>query len=203
MAKPEKVAFLGLGIMGSRMAANLCRAGFEVHAWNRTRARAEELAAAHGASSPTRRPRPPRRRASRSRWSWTRRRSRRCCSARTAPPRGSARAVWRSTCPRSRPAPAVRSPNRSGDRGIALPRRAGDGIEAEGRGRNADDHGWRRGRRLRASAAAVRGDGEAGAARGPARARLDGEADQQHGRRGQHGRGCGGDRARPRGRARP
>jgi 3-hydroxyisobutyrate dehydrogenase-like beta-hydroxyacid dehydrogenase len=49
MAKPEKVAFLGLGIMGSRMAANLCRAGFEVHAWNRTRARAEELADAHGA----------------------------------------------------------------------------------------------------------------------------------------------------------
>jgi 3-hydroxyisobutyrate dehydrogenase-like beta-hydroxyacid dehydrogenase len=50
MARPEKVAFLGLGIMGSRMAANLCRAGFEVHAWNRTRARAEELAAAHGAT---------------------------------------------------------------------------------------------------------------------------------------------------------
>jgi len=49
MERPEKVAFLGLGIMGSRMAANLCRAGFEVHAWNRTRARAEELAAARGA----------------------------------------------------------------------------------------------------------------------------------------------------------
>jgi 3-hydroxyisobutyrate dehydrogenase-like beta-hydroxyacid dehydrogenase len=49
MERPDKVAFLGLGIMGSRMAANLCRAGFEVHAWNRTRARAEELAAAHGA----------------------------------------------------------------------------------------------------------------------------------------------------------
>ena len=44
------VAFLGLGIMGSRMAANLCRAGFQVTAWNRTRARAEELAAAHGAT---------------------------------------------------------------------------------------------------------------------------------------------------------
>jgi 3-hydroxyisobutyrate dehydrogenase-like beta-hydroxyacid dehydrogenase len=49
MDMPEKVAFLGLGIMGSRMAANLCRAGFEVHAWNRTRARAQELAAEHGA----------------------------------------------------------------------------------------------------------------------------------------------------------
>src|SRR5688572_20240294 len=49
MERPERVAFLGLGIMGSRMAANLCRAGFEVHAWNRTRERAEELAAEHGA----------------------------------------------------------------------------------------------------------------------------------------------------------
>jgi 3-hydroxyisobutyrate dehydrogenase len=50
MERPDKVAFLGLGIMGSRMAANLCRAGFEVHVWNRTRARAEELAAEHGAT---------------------------------------------------------------------------------------------------------------------------------------------------------
>ncbi|HEY3188900.1 MAG TPA: NAD(P)-dependent oxidoreductase, partial [Solirubrobacteraceae bacterium] len=38
-----RVAFLGLGIMGSRMAANLRRAGFDVVVWNRTRARAEEL----------------------------------------------------------------------------------------------------------------------------------------------------------------
>ena len=50
MERPERVAFVGLGIMGSRMAANLCRAGIEVHAWNRTRARAEELAEAHGAT---------------------------------------------------------------------------------------------------------------------------------------------------------
>jgi len=45
----ERVAFIGLGIMGARMAANLCRAGFEVTAWNRTRERAEELAEKHGA----------------------------------------------------------------------------------------------------------------------------------------------------------
>jgi 3-hydroxyisobutyrate dehydrogenase len=38
-----KIAFLGLGIMGSRMAANLRKAGHEVVVWNRTRARAEEL----------------------------------------------------------------------------------------------------------------------------------------------------------------
>ena len=43
-----KVAFLGLGIMGSRMAANLVRAGHDVVAWNRTAARAEAWAAEHG-----------------------------------------------------------------------------------------------------------------------------------------------------------
>ncbi|HEY7965930.1 MAG TPA: NAD(P)-dependent oxidoreductase [Solirubrobacteraceae bacterium] len=31
-----RVGFIGLGIMGSRMAANLVRAGFEVTVWNRT-----------------------------------------------------------------------------------------------------------------------------------------------------------------------
>ncbi len=43
-----KVAFLGLGIMGSRMAANLARAGFELTVWNRTRETAEAFAAEHG-----------------------------------------------------------------------------------------------------------------------------------------------------------
>lgn len=52
MASHKSVAFLGLGIMGSRMAANLVRAGFEVHAWNRTRARAEELEGAIVAATP-------------------------------------------------------------------------------------------------------------------------------------------------------
>ncbi|MCF6524756.1 NAD(P)-dependent oxidoreductase [Streptomyces sp. JJ36] len=44
---PEKlsVAVLGTGIMGSAMARNLCRAGLDVRVWNRTRARAEPLAA--------------------------------------------------------------------------------------------------------------------------------------------------------------
>jgi 3-hydroxyisobutyrate dehydrogenase-like beta-hydroxyacid dehydrogenase len=45
MAGPDqKVAFLGLGIMGRPMALNLARAGFEVVAWNRTREKAERLA---------------------------------------------------------------------------------------------------------------------------------------------------------------
>lgn len=40
----KRVGFLGLGIMGSRMARNLAQKGFEVWAWNRTAARVEELA---------------------------------------------------------------------------------------------------------------------------------------------------------------
>src|ERR1041385_5851280 len=38
-----KVAFLGLGIMGSRMAANLVKKGHEVKVWNRTASRAAPL----------------------------------------------------------------------------------------------------------------------------------------------------------------
>jgi 3-hydroxyisobutyrate dehydrogenase len=39
------VAFLGTGAMGAPMARNIARAGHEVRAWNRTRERAEPLAA--------------------------------------------------------------------------------------------------------------------------------------------------------------
>src|SRR5687768_5603475 len=38
-----QVAFIGTGTMGKPMARNLLRAGFRVRAYNRTRARAEEL----------------------------------------------------------------------------------------------------------------------------------------------------------------
>ena len=46
----DRVGFIGLGIMGSRMAANLARAGFELTVWNRTAATAREWAARHGAT---------------------------------------------------------------------------------------------------------------------------------------------------------
>jgi len=49
------VAFIGTGIMGKPMARNLLQAGYPVRAWNRSPAKAQELAA-HGAdilSSPT------------------------------------------------------------------------------------------------------------------------------------------------------
>jgi 3-hydroxyisobutyrate dehydrogenase-like beta-hydroxyacid dehydrogenase len=42
-----RVAFLGLGIMGSRMAANLARAGFDLTVWNRTTSTAEQFAREH------------------------------------------------------------------------------------------------------------------------------------------------------------
>jgi 2-hydroxy-3-oxopropionate reductase len=40
-----RIAFLGIGLMGLPMARRLCEAGHEVHAWNRTRDKAEGLAA--------------------------------------------------------------------------------------------------------------------------------------------------------------
>jgi 3-hydroxyisobutyrate dehydrogenase-like beta-hydroxyacid dehydrogenase len=46
---PEPVGFIGLGIMGARMAANLRRAGHELVVHNRTRATAEAWAREHGA----------------------------------------------------------------------------------------------------------------------------------------------------------
>jgi 3-hydroxyisobutyrate dehydrogenase len=45
-----KVAFAGLGIMGSRMAANLVKAGHELTVWNRTESKAEAFAAEHRAT---------------------------------------------------------------------------------------------------------------------------------------------------------
>jgi 3-hydroxyisobutyrate dehydrogenase-like beta-hydroxyacid dehydrogenase len=47
---PERVGFVGLGIMGSRQAANLARAGYELTVYNRTRATAEAWVAEHGGS---------------------------------------------------------------------------------------------------------------------------------------------------------
>src|SRR4051794_8816847 len=51
----DSVGFVGLGIMGSRQAANLAKAGYELTVFNRTRERAEAWVEEHGgkvASSP-------------------------------------------------------------------------------------------------------------------------------------------------------
>ncbi len=42
----EKIAFIGLGIMGKAMARNLLRAGFELHIYARTKAKVEDVIAA-------------------------------------------------------------------------------------------------------------------------------------------------------------
>ena len=47
---PDRIGFIGLGIMGSRQAANLRRAGHELTVFNRTRAKAAAWAAEHGAT---------------------------------------------------------------------------------------------------------------------------------------------------------
>lgn len=44
----QRVGFIGLGIMGARMAASLRRAGFELSVFNRTRGRAETWVSEHG-----------------------------------------------------------------------------------------------------------------------------------------------------------
>src|SRR3954466_1975278 len=44
----DSVGFVGLGIMGSRQAANLAKAGYELTVFNRTRERAEKWAEEHG-----------------------------------------------------------------------------------------------------------------------------------------------------------
>jgi 3-hydroxyisobutyrate dehydrogenase len=49
MAHSERIGFVGLGIMGEPMAANLVRAGFQVSVYTRTREKAERFAAEHGA----------------------------------------------------------------------------------------------------------------------------------------------------------
>jgi 3-hydroxyisobutyrate dehydrogenase len=47
----ERIGFLGLGIMGSRMAANVAKAGYELTVWTRTEGKAEQCATEHGATA--------------------------------------------------------------------------------------------------------------------------------------------------------
>jgi 2-hydroxy-3-oxopropionate reductase len=47
-AERMRIGFIGLGIMGAPMAANLVKAGFDVTGYNRSPARIEELVAAGG-----------------------------------------------------------------------------------------------------------------------------------------------------------
>ncbi len=153
--------FLGLGIMGSRMAANLARAGHELTVWNRTRERADEFAAR---ASGDRRRDPGRgrrggradhldgrRRPAGAGFCWSGR-----AGSRTAPRRGAVCV----DCSTIGPAWA-REIARACTPAASASRRPGHRIGAEGRGRNADDHGRGRDRRPRPGPAGARGDGRA------------------------------------------
>jgi 3-hydroxyisobutyrate dehydrogenase-like beta-hydroxyacid dehydrogenase len=48
---PERIGFLGLGIMGSRMAARVAQAGFPLTVWTHTPGKAERWAAEHEAAA--------------------------------------------------------------------------------------------------------------------------------------------------------
>jgi 3-hydroxyisobutyrate dehydrogenase len=50
-AMSERIGFLGLGIMGSRMAANVARAGFPLTVWTHTDGKAERWASEHDATA--------------------------------------------------------------------------------------------------------------------------------------------------------
>ena len=141
-----RVAFLGLGIMGSRMAANLARAGFDLTGLEPNGGEGRALRRASTARAGGRRPRrPPPRPRSWSRWSSTAPRSRRSCSARTgAAVTAAAAERCSSTARRSGRRPRARSAAELAERGVADARRARDGLLAQGAGRHADDHGRRR-----------------------------------------------------------
>jgi 3-hydroxyisobutyrate dehydrogenase len=49
----ERIGFLGLGIMGSRMAANVARAGYELTVWTHTEGKAQRWASEHRAVTTT------------------------------------------------------------------------------------------------------------------------------------------------------
>jgi len=54
VTEKKRIGFIGLGLMGSRMAMNILKAGFPLTVWNRTREKMRPLleAGAEGASSP-------------------------------------------------------------------------------------------------------------------------------------------------------
>ncbi len=54
--RPERIGFLGLGIMGSRMAANVVRAGFALTVWTHTPGKAQRWCDEHAAAAAGREP---------------------------------------------------------------------------------------------------------------------------------------------------
>ena len=140
----EAVGFIGLGIMGSRQAASLRRAGFELTVYNRTRERAEAWAAEHGGRVAA----SPREVAERSDVVITMvvdgaAGRGRCCSARTAPSQGARPGTLFVDMSTIGPAEARRIGAALAERGHAFVDAPVTGSAPQGRGRDADDHGRR------------------------------------------------------------
>ena len=161
MANTEigRVAFCGLGIMGGPMAANLVRAGYDLSVYTRTKEKAERFAQEHGASAAA----TPREAAEGASVVIT--------MVPDAPEveevllgeQGAvhglgdgALAVDMSTIA---PTAARAVGERLADDGVGFLEAPGVRLAAEGRGRDAHDHGRRHTRGLRARTSAVRGDG--------------------------------------------
>ena len=148
--------------MGSRQAANLRRAGFDLTVYNRTRSTADAWAREHGArvAATPARGRPARRRRD---LDGRRRRSGRGGPARRArrrrPRSARGRALRRHVDDRADA--DARHRRAAGRARRRVPRRARHGLGPQGGRRHAHHHGRRRGGRLRARAAAARGDGQA------------------------------------------
>ncbi len=202
----DRIGFLGLGIMGSRMAANLARAGFAADRLD-AHARQGRALGRRARRARLRDPRRGRRAAatSSSAWSSTASRSPRCCSASDgvleAARAGAAVRRHVHDRPRRHAAHRRRAWPSAAWRMLDAPV---TGSSPARRGRLADDHGRRRARGLRARAAAARGDGQPDRARRRARPGPDAQADQQRprrrqrrgGRRGAAARRATGDRPR-------
>ena len=156
----ESVGFVGLGIMGSRQAANLAKAGYELTVFNRTRERAEAWVAEHGgtvAGSPREVAERSRRRDHDGRR--RRRRSRQMMLGEDGALAGARDGTLFVDMSTIAPATARSLAERLSERGPRVRRRARHGLLAQGRGGHADDHGRRRRGGRGARPAAVRGDG--------------------------------------------
>ena len=138
-----RVAFLGMGIMGRPMAANLVKAGHEVSIWNRTAGKDKILEGARTASLllPTPRAAP--------KWSGcafpTPRLSKPCCLAPAASKKRSLNGMIIADSSTISPSATLRFAERVKSARRSLRRRSRNRIENRRRKRPADLHGWRRG----------------------------------------------------------
>ena len=158
---PERIGFLGLGIMGSRMAANLARAGFPLTRLDAHPRQGRALGIRARRDAPVPRPaevaRGERHRAEHGRRRRAGRRGAARRGRRRSRPRATGCCAW--TCRRSRPSDTRRIGAALGERGVRMLDAPVTGSSPRAEDGLADDHGRRRRRGLRAREAAARGDG--------------------------------------------